>query len=175
LLGRRTGASKLDIHITRLHLSDTMIIKSWNCTGLPNKLKSTTLSQWLKDADIAAFQETFLDTTALQVAGFSPYVKCAKPAPAGKRHRPTGGLVVLVSSQLSSIYNVSSIECFNVDGLENQCLLFERSDDARADLPASFIVLNCYVVFPSRPFSILAPFISCLRHFFWDTRSQPWF
>jgi hypothetical protein len=123
-----------------------MIVKSWNCTGLSTKLNTPTFTQWLKDADVVALQETFLDTTALQVAGFTPFIKCATPPPPGKRHRATGGLVALISSQLASVYRVLNIDSFFFEGFESQCIRFERLDDARIELPASFVLLNCYVV-----------------------------
>jgi hypothetical protein len=123
-----------------------MRVKSWNCTGIASKLNTPKFSRWLLDADVAALQETFLDTSALQISGFSPFIKRAQPAPPGKHHRATGGLVTLVSSQLLSAFRVSSIEGIVFDGFECQFLLFERSNDGRSDLPASFLFLNCYVV-----------------------------
>ncbi len=129
-----------------------MKIKSWNCTGLPNKLRNPAFKRWLGDADVACFQETFLDTGALQISGFQPFVSLATPAPAGKKHRATGGLVTLVSSSIGAIYSVSWIDSIICDGLESQCLLFERTDNSRVDLPASFLILNCYVVSHPRAF-----------------------
>ncbi len=123
-----------------------MKIKSWNCTGIATKLNTVPFNRWLRDADIAALQETFLDTSALQVAGYVPFVKRATPPPPGKRHRATGGLVTLVSAQLVSTFSVKEVPIFDYQGFEWQCLRFERCDDKRVDLPSSFLILNCYVV-----------------------------
>jgi hypothetical protein len=123
-----------------------MLVKTWNCTGLSSKLKSPLFRRWLQDTDIAALQETFLDTKALQISGFTPFISPAKPAPAGKKHRATGGLVTLVSSSLASLYNISRVDGVICDGLEGLCLLFERTSATRDDLPSAFLVFNCYVV-----------------------------
>jgi exonuclease III len=125
---------------------DTMIFKSWNCTGLGPKLNTASFTQWVKDADVVTLQETFLDTLALQVAGFVPVIHRATPAPAGMKHQATGGLVTLISSQLASVFRFSCVELFQCDGFEGQCILFERCDDSREDLPAQFLLLNCYIV-----------------------------
>ncbi len=114
--------------------------------GGRTKLKSAKFSRWLKDADIVDLQETFLDTSALQIAGFSLIIKCARPAPPGKRHRATGGLVTLILSQLSSSFRARPVDGFAFEGLESQCLLFERCDDSRSDLPHLFLFFNFYVV-----------------------------
>jgi hypothetical protein len=91
-------------------------------------------------------QETFQVTTALQVAGFSPFVKPARPAPQGKKHRAIGGLATLVSAQLSSLYSVTVVDDFDLEGFENLCLKFESRGDAKPGLPDSFTMINCYVV-----------------------------
>jgi hypothetical protein len=101
-----------------------MILKAWYCTGLASKLNTPSFTRWLQDAEVVALQETFLDSCALHVAGFGPYVTCAKPAPAGKHHRATGGLVTLVSAQLASAFRVSSLDSVVFEGFENQCILF---------------------------------------------------
>jgi hypothetical protein len=129
-----------------------MILKSWNITGLPSKINSASFRNWVRDADVITLQETFLDSTALQVAGFVPVISCAKPAPAGKNHRATGGLVTLISSQVASVFRSSVVDLFEFEGFEGQCILFERCDKGRTDLPAQFLVINCYIVAHPAPF-----------------------
>ncbi len=75
-----------------------------------------------------------------------------------------GGLVTLVSSQLLSIFRVLSIDSFEFEGLESQCILFERCDVSRDDLPAQFLILNCYVAAHPCPFAFDA-FYSALEAF----------
>ncbi len=123
-----------------------MIVKTWNCTGLASKLNTAKFRAWLADAEIVGLQETFQDTAALQVSGFSTFVKPARPAPPGKNHRATGGLVTLVSSQLASVYKSSIAESVDFADFENLCVRFERCADERTDLPPVFTVLNCYVI-----------------------------
>ncbi len=123
-----------------------MIVKSWNCTGLAGKLNTVKFCSWPNDAEVVGLQETFLDTKALQVSGFSSFIKPARPAPPGKKHRATGGLVTLVSSQLASAYRPSVLDGIDFVDFENLCVHFERLSDVRTDLPPSFTVVNCYVV-----------------------------
>ncbi len=137
-----------------------MIIKTWNCTGLPSKVNTAKFRSWLADADIAGLQETFLDTCALQVSGFCPFIKTATPAPAGKNHRATGGLVTLVSSQLAAAYEIECVDPIEFDGFENLCIRFTRRDASRADLPHSFFIFNCYVLAQPAKFDFLGLFFA---------------
>ncbi len=101
-----------------------MIIKTWNCTGLGPKLKTSYFRRWLADAEVVALQETFLDIFALQVAGFAPFVKPARPAPAGKNHRPLGGLITLLTSQLAASFSAKIVDGIDIAGFENLCVRF---------------------------------------------------
>lgn len=123
-----------------------MTVKTWNCTGLASKLNTSKFRSWLADADIVALQETFQVSSALQVSGFSLFVKPARPAPQGKKHRATGGLVTLVLAQLSSLYRLSVVDGFDFEGFENLVVRFDIRDKTRSDLPPTFTVINCYIV-----------------------------
>ncbi len=123
-----------------------MKVKSWNCTGIASRIKSPSFRNWLSDADVVGLQETFLTSTALQVSGFTPFVKPARYPPSGKKHRALGGLVTLVSSQLASSFRAAVSPSLDFDGFENLCVHFTRCDDERSDLPPEFYVLNVYVV-----------------------------
>jgi hypothetical protein len=137
-----------------------MRVKSWNCTGIASRIKSPPFRNWLSDADIVGLQETFLTSSALQISGFTPFVKPARYPPSGKKHRALGGLVTLVSSQLGSSFRTSEVQCLNFDGFENQCVRFDRCDENREDLPSVFFVLNCYVVSQPTPFDFSGLFFA---------------
>ncbi len=123
-----------------------MRVKSWNCSGLPPKIRQRWFRQWLDDADIVNLQETFIDTAAVQFSGFAHFVRPAIPVPRGKKGRPKGGLITLVSSQLMSAYSVTRVDDLVFDGLECLCLKFDRVDASRVELPSSFLVFNFYVI-----------------------------
>jgi hypothetical protein len=123
-----------------------MILKSWNCTGLSPKLKERYFRSWLADADIAAIQETFITTNTVQVPGFISFVRPAVYGPEGKKSRGRGGLVTLVSAQLTAAYNVTRVDDCAFEGLECLILKFSRADPGRVDLPSSFLVFNAYLV-----------------------------
>ncbi len=145
-----------------------MKIKSWNCTGISTKLKSPAFRQWLSDADIVGLQETFVPSKALQISGFTPFIKPARYPPAGKKHRALGGLATLISSQLGSLFRALESPCLDFKGFENLCVRFDRCDDSRVDLPAVFYVLNCYVVSQPATFDSLGLFFA--RRFFGGSR-----
>jgi hypothetical protein len=137
-----------------------MKIKSWNCTGISTKLKSIAFHQWLADADIVGLQETFLPSKALQISGFTPFIKPARYPPARKKHRALGGLATLVSSQLGSSFRTSEVGSLEFEGFENLCVRFDRCADSRVDLPHVFYVLNCYVVSQPATFDFLGLFFA---------------
>ncbi len=123
-----------------------MKLKSWNCTGISSKLNTPRFCQLLSDADIVGLQETFLPSTGLQVGGFTPFVKPARPPPTGKSHCALGGLATLVSSQLAASFNASEHPGRDFAGFENILVQLVRCDNSRDDLPHVFYVLNCYVI-----------------------------
>ncbi len=82
----------------------------------------------------------------MQIGGFTPFIKPARPPPAGKSHRALGGLATLVSSQLASTFCASEHPGLDYAGFENLLVRFARCDDSRDDLAPVFYVLNCYVV-----------------------------
>ncbi len=141
-----------------------MIVKTWNCTGLAGKLKLRVFRNWLGGADIAAIQETFLTDNSLRVPGFQQFSRPATYGPGGKKYRGRGGLVTLVSSQLSSAFSVSRVEDLQFQGLECLCLKFDKIG-ARDDLPAEFIVLNVYVTAQPAPFDYGAFFFALEAYF----------
>jgi exonuclease III len=120
-----------------------MIVKTWNCTRLGNKVKKGFFRRWLHDADITSLQETFVPDAAVQFPGFIHYLRPATYGASKKKLR--GGLATLVSSQLSSAFSIATVEDMEFEGLESICLRIERVVD-RCDLPCGFIVLNVYVV-----------------------------
>ncbi len=121
-----------------------MIVKTWNCTGLANKVKKRFFRKWLTDTDIASIQETLLPDGAAQFPGFVHFLRPASYGSGGKKY-PQGGLASLGSSQLTSTFNVSRTEELEFDGLECLSLHFQRKGD-RSDLPSDFLVLNVYIV-----------------------------
>ncbi len=120
-----------------------MIVKTWNCTGLSNKIKLRAFRQWLHGSDIVSLQETFIASGAVQFPGYNHFLVPATYGAGGKK-KLRGGLATLVSAHLSSAFNISVIEGFEFEGLESLCLKFDRLAD-RVDLPVGFIVLNVYV------------------------------